>query len=211
MLLISFKVTAQAINYTYDSLNRLTQVIYTDSSIIKYAYDDAGNRLSKKVIQSPIFKACPQSNISFFAGSNDNTKTYQWQVATTGGFNNISNQLIYSGANSPTLTLNNPPTNWYGYKYRCIISGSTVPVITAPQTIKFQSTWTGNINTSWENVANWGCAVVPDENTDVILNSASSFYPILSSNASIRSLTAKPSASVSVASGFKLTITGKSQ
>ena len=32
-------------SYTYDSLNRLTQVTYRDSSVIQYTYDAAGNRL----------------------------------------------------------------------------------------------------------------------------------------------------------------------
>ena len=81
---------AQTINYNYDSLGRLTQVVYPDSSIIKYAYDATGNRVHKAFIQSTIFKICPQSNISFFAGLKDNTKNYQWQVDTANGFKNIT-------------------------------------------------------------------------------------------------------------------------
>src|ERR1017187_6499151 len=49
-IIVAKVITAQTINYNYDSLGRLTQVIYPDSSIIKYAYDASGNR-KKRVIQ----------------------------------------------------------------------------------------------------------------------------------------------------------------
>ena len=38
-------ISAQTINYSYDSLNRLTQVAYPDNSTINYIYDAGGNRL----------------------------------------------------------------------------------------------------------------------------------------------------------------------
>jgi YD repeat-containing protein len=37
---------AQTVNYKYDSIGRITQIIYPDSSIIKYSYDAGGNRIS---------------------------------------------------------------------------------------------------------------------------------------------------------------------
>lgn len=210
LILFAKGIAAQTINYTYDSLGRLTQIIYPDSSIVNYGYDAGGNRLSKKVIQSHIFRACPQSNISLFAGNFEAGKTYKWQVDTSTGFIDITNNTIYSGTNTPALTLNNPPTNLYGFRYRCIISDTKGSQITTPQTVKFQATWIGASTTAWEDIANWSCGVMPDENTDVILNAASAFYPVLSSNASIRSLTAATSASVKIKSGYKLTISAKS-
>src|SRR5665213_3627702 len=38
--------------YSYDTLNRLTRVAYSDGTVIVYAYDSAGNRLSQ-VIANP--------------------------------------------------------------------------------------------------------------------------------------------------------------
>ena len=35
--------------YTYDNLNRLTQVQYDDGTTIQYAYDAVGNRLVQQV------------------------------------------------------------------------------------------------------------------------------------------------------------------
>ncbi len=40
---------AYAIDYTYDALNRLTEVQYDDGTIISYNYDAVGNRLSRVV------------------------------------------------------------------------------------------------------------------------------------------------------------------
>lgn len=51
-ILFSNTIIAQTVNYKYDSLDRLTQVIYPDNSIIKYAYDASGNRTHKTVIQA---------------------------------------------------------------------------------------------------------------------------------------------------------------
>jgi len=44
---------ADAITYEYDSLNRLTRVVYDETTSIEYTYDAAGNRLRKLVIQPP--------------------------------------------------------------------------------------------------------------------------------------------------------------
>ena len=40
---------AQSVNYFYDELNRLTRAAYGDGTIIDYAYDEAGNRLTVNI------------------------------------------------------------------------------------------------------------------------------------------------------------------
>ena len=42
----AFAETAQ---YTYDAMNRLTQVTYGDGTTVKYTYDKMGNRLTETV------------------------------------------------------------------------------------------------------------------------------------------------------------------
>jgi YD repeat-containing protein len=39
--------TAKSIEYNYDSLNRLTRVVYDNETAIEYTYDAAGNRMRK--------------------------------------------------------------------------------------------------------------------------------------------------------------------
>jgi len=52
-LSISFLIIPQAsggnVTYTYDELNRLIQEVYDNGTVINYAYDDMGNRLTDEV------------------------------------------------------------------------------------------------------------------------------------------------------------------
>ncbi len=47
--------------------------------------------------------------------------TYQWQEDNGGGFTNITNGGIYSGAISNILTISGAPQSMNGYSYRCIV------------------------------------------------------------------------------------------
>jgi large repetitive protein len=71
-----------------------------------------------------ITQVCAGSNTSF---TSDITGTsYQWQVDTGSGFTNISNNANYVGTNTITLQLINVPSLWNGYKYRCVINGTSM-------------------------------------------------------------------------------------
>lgn len=39
------------VDYSYDDLDRLTQVVYDDGTVVTYTYDAAGNRLTKDVLE----------------------------------------------------------------------------------------------------------------------------------------------------------------
>jgi hypothetical protein len=47
----------------------------------------------------------------------------QWQVNTGSGFTNISNNSLYSGVNTDTLTITGATTSMSGWRYRCEIVG----------------------------------------------------------------------------------------
>ena len=47
--LISVPAFSASVQYTYDNLNRVTKATYDNGMAIEYTYDDAGNRLCKKV------------------------------------------------------------------------------------------------------------------------------------------------------------------
>ena len=131
--------------------------------------------------------------------SNLTGTNYQWQISTGSTFNNILNNSNYSGVNTVSLHLSNIPSSWYGYKYHCIVDGN----ISNPFALKFSNTWIGAVSSAWENPLNWSCGNLPDNNTDVLINTGN---VLISSNNTIRTLAVNTGASVTIAIGFNLTI-----
>jgi PKD repeat protein len=143
---------------------------------------------------------CPGENsllTTSRAGAN-----YQWQVSTDSvNFTPLTNTVNYSGVNTDSLFISNTPSSFYGRVYRCLVDGNISDEL---YYLKIQNTWTGSASTAWENAANWSCGLLPDGNTDVVINSGT---VILSSNGICRSLTVSPGASFTILPGFVLTIT----
>ena len=131
--------------------------------------------------------------------------TYQWQLNTGSGYNNITDGATYSGTTSASLLVFNMPTSSTGNKYRCLVNGSAG----TEYTLRFKTLWTGTSNTNWFNAANWECGVVPDQYTDVIIPSGLTNYPVLTVDASVRSIRVLNNAPVTINTGIKLTVTGK--
>ncbi len=52
LIITAISSSADSLTYTYDDLNRLTKILFQDSSFITYTYDDVGNRLSQ--IPTPV-------------------------------------------------------------------------------------------------------------------------------------------------------------
>lgn len=167
----------------------------TGGFYIEVSVKSFSNFFIQKAAASALCKSGTTSITSSVAGA-----SYQWQVNTGSGFANIANSSFYSGTNTVTLLLNNVPTSWYGYEYRCVVDGNNSYVVS----LQFLNTWTGAVNNSWENAGNWSCGVVPDANTDVIVNTGT---VMLSSNAACRSIYINPGATFTVNNGYKLTVT----
>ena len=138
-------------------------------------------------------KICPGASTAFtvnLAGT-----TYKWQSNTGSGFSDINDNTNYTGTNTPALQLNNLPSLWYGYQYRCVVDG----VACNPVSLTFSNTWTGMTDHTWENPANWNCGILPDANTDVIIPSGT---VILNSNTTIRSINLYPGVNFTVNPSF---------
>ncbi len=147
---------------------------------------------------------CPGADvISIEAGTFPGGTNFQWQVDNGGGFQNISNNAQYSGANNNVLVITNAPSAWYGYQYRCQLTG-TITATTDITTIKFTTTWTGAQDNIWSNPANWSCGILPDGNTDVVIPNGN---VLLNANGICRSLKVRPGATFTVGPGNTLTIT----
>jgi Subtilase family len=145
---------------------------------------------------------CPGDTITYTATGGS---TYQWQEDDGSGFLNISNGANYLGATTNTLKLVGLPTSSTGFRYRCLVNG----VPGSPFTLRFTRLWNGSVSTDWFNVANWGCGQLPDQYTDVVLPAGLSNYPVLNSNATVRSLKTNTASAVTVAPGSNLQLTGR--
>jgi hypothetical protein len=67
---------------------------------------------------------CAGSNATFTMSVTGATD-YQWQVNTGSGFNNITDDAIYSGTATPALLILAAPFGFNGYQYRCIASNGS--------------------------------------------------------------------------------------
>lgn len=134
--------------------------------------------------------------------SNISGTTYQWQLSINNGnsFANISNGANYSGVTTGTLQLINLPSSFNGNIYRCVVNGAN----SEPRKIQFVNSWTGAVNTLWSNTGNWSCSVLPDANTDVIINSGT---VLLNANGTCRSISLAPGTVFTAGTAFRLTVT----
>lgn len=150
--------------------------------------------------------ACPLSNTSF-AIPLLTSSNYQWQVDMGTGYQNLSNTSVYEGVTTNTLLLKVPPTGWYGYQYRCVITNRNGTFYSAVNTLKFSMSWKGTQSTAWEEATNWSCNKIPDENTDVIINTTT---PVkVNSNTAVRSITLYPGSNLTVLASKTLELKGK--
>jgi len=143
-----------------------------------------------------IFTACPGNSLTL--SSSISGTNYQWQLYSNGTYTNLSNNANYTGVNDSSLHLNNIPSSWYGQQYRCKVDNDTTNVYT----LKLSATWTGAVDSTWENPANWNCNTIPDSNTDVIIDHG---RVILNSSAMVRSVALKNAAELIVKPPFNLT------
>ncbi len=163
----------------------------------------------------PLFSTivlCPGDNTSLSMNPPGDGYIYQWQVDMGSGFVNIIPGDFFKDINTPTLTINFPPTTYAGYKYRCVATNGSSVITTDAKILRFAMTWTGTETNVWEDPRNWSCDVfgkncIPDANVDVIIPNITR-KPIVNSNVSCRSVVTKPGATLTVNSGFKLTVTG---
>jgi photosystem II stability/assembly factor-like uncharacterized protein len=151
----------------------------------------------------PVSKFCEFGNSYYVYQPEGTGYTYQWQADTGNGFENLSDDSLFSGTASDTLFINTVPSSFYGYKFRCIATIEGVDSVSNVQELKFINRWIGTVSKQWEDAGNWSCGTIPGENTDVLVEKGDI---VLSSAAAIRSLAVLPGVNITIAEGGGLTI-----
>jgi hypothetical protein len=78
----------------------------------------------------------------------------------------------------------------------------------SPVDVCLINNWTGQVNTSWENPANWSCGFVPDSTTEVNIGSGKANYPEVNSQATCKKITTAQGATIKVNTGYTLNVVG---
>ncbi|MCC9168689.1 Ig-like domain-containing protein [Pontibacter harenae] len=68
---------------------------------------------------------CSGSNAGFNVTVTGGGLSYQWMVDDGTGYKNVSDNTVYAGATTNTLTLTTPDVALSGYKYKCVVNSST--------------------------------------------------------------------------------------
>ncbi len=76
-------------------------------------------------------------------------------------------------------------------------------------TLKFGLRRTGAVSSDRHNPANRNCGVVPDGFTDVVVNAGTPNPLVISGNAACHLIKVQPGATVTIATGVQLTVTGR--
>ncbi|SHH63274.1 T9SS type A sorting domain-containing protein [Flavobacterium defluvii] len=134
-------------NATYSGANTATLTITgATAGLSGYIYrviatgtcpSATSNSAALTVNMAPAITAQPSASTicagaaTTFTATAANATGYQWQVDQGAGFNNISNNATYSGANTATLTITGATAGLNGYIYRVVATGSCTPNATS--------------------------------------------------------------------------------
>lgn len=196
------------IEWTQDSTgvtNTLYSIFMVDSA---YGFVGGDNGTILQFVKQPppappVRKFCEFGDTYFSFTTGGSGYSYQWQIDSANGFENLMDDVIFSGTTTDTLQLKEVPPAFYGYKFRCIASFEGVDTTSNIEVLKFVNSWTGESSTAWEDPGNWSCGSLPGANTDVLINGGEI---ILNSQTSIRSLTVSPAVNITISEGAVLNI-----
>ena len=81
---------------------------------------------STTITSQPVNRTVCSNGLATFsvAAAGAGPFTYHWQESSNGPWNNITDGGVYSGATTPTLTINAPPVSMNGYYYRVVVNGT---------------------------------------------------------------------------------------
>lgn len=152
--------------------------------------------------------ACPFADSAQIT-SNVTGTSYRWQLndGSGNGYSNLNDGLYFRGTRTSRLTIKHnqfdPQSRYltFGYKYRCVVDNSLSSQVNV---LRFQNTWQGTFGNNWEIPQNWSCGRIPDSTTDVVIPAGSNL--VISTNITVRSLTAGIGSNITLAPGGNLTV-----
>jgi gliding motility-associated-like protein len=74
---------------------------------------------------------CIDDDPTFSVSASGTSISYQWQLNTGSGWNNLANGGVYSNVDAATMTITDATAAMDGYDYRCFLSGTCTPTATS--------------------------------------------------------------------------------
>jgi trimeric autotransporter adhesin len=133
--------------------------------------------------------------------------SYTW-AALAGLFTDPAGTIAYTGTPTATVYANPASTATYTVTATSTAGCQNTANVTVTVLPPGVSTWTGAINTDWNNVGNWNCGGIPTITSEVVIPAGRPNYPVITLNVEIKKLTVDPATSVTVATGFNLKLNG---
>jgi Metallo-peptidase family M12 len=188
----------------FSSVNDKTNFGVTAHSLVEAVFTGLANTSTYALMKPYGLLDCSNTAISYT--SDVVGTTYQWQVNNGAGYIDITNNAVYNNATTISLNITNPVAGIVGSKYRCVVNTIYGDVYSREFILRFGNTWLGSISKAWENPLNWSCNTVPDDKTDVIIHSGTSFTAELSTVTTIKSLHIENITNLLVKAGANLII-----
>ena len=175
----------------YDSCNNPH---YDTSNVITMSVIGSPGSL---VISTPSLLFCAGQSVTFTAATNYPDVPFLWY---------ISGHPV-TGVSGSTLTTSTLIDQNYISCYQvvdgCNVAGNDLTMTLTATCPCLNNTWLGTVSNAWENPGNWSCGTVPGPSSVVIINSGT---VVVSSNATIYSLSLSPGVTFTVNTGFNMTI-----
>ena len=151
-----------------------------------------------------IGEICNAGTIIVYAGSpycsNAGTATVTLTGATGGNFSSSAGLSI--NATTGAINLGTSTAGTYSVIYTIAASGDCGQYITSAFVIVGTSnTWTGSVNTDWNNTSNWSCGGIPGATADIIIPSSILTYPVITGTTTVHDITIQGGASITVTAG----------
>ncbi len=146
---------------------------------------------------------CSGTNVTFTATPTNGgtTPVYQWKL---NGGNVGTNSTTYTNA---ALANNDVVTCVMTSNATPCLTGSPATSNTVTITILAGGTWTGAIDTDWNNAGNWSCGSIPTALTDVTIPNVTN-KPVIGAAALCRDITINAGSSLTITGSNALTVSG---
>lgn len=155
---------------------------FSGTSALQYSFNTASLSAAQCITFAP--------TVLNYSWTGPNGFTSSLQNPTLTGVTSLDSGLY-------TVTFTHPVTS-------CFSTASTTVNVVPAGVIS----WTGAVDTDWNNAGNWSCGGIPTITSEVIIFGGMPNYPVVNLNVEIKKLTVKPGASVTVATGFDLKMNG---